>query len=209
MSTPNGPYDPYQQQQSQGQPSYGQPSYGQQPPSYGQQQPGYGQQQPYGGPGYGQQQQQPYGSYPGGAYGSNPQPGYGAPYPPAGGPDGYLQGSSVSFGQAITLAFKNAFVYTGRASRSAYWWYALASFIVYVILDFIFARAIGGGGGLAIYYILVLANVVVSLPLGVRRLHDINRSGWWLLIGLVPFVGWIVLIVFACLPGTPGPNRFG
>ena len=214
MSTPNDPFS----QQNQGQPSYGQPSYGQQPPSYGQQQPGYGQQQPGygqqqqpygGGPGYGQQQQQPYGAYPGGAYGSNPQPGYGAPYPPASGPDGYLQGGSVSFGEAITLAFKNAFVYTGRASRSAYWWYALATFIVYVILNLILVRALGGGAGVALYYLLVLASIVVSLPLGVRRMHDINRSGWWLLIGIIPIVGGIVLLVFACLPGTPGPNRFG
>jgi len=211
MSTPNDPFS----QQNQGQPSYGQPSYGQQPPSYGQQQPGYGQpgygqqQQSYGGPGYGQQQQQPYGAYPGGAYGSNPQPGYGAPYPPASGPDGYLQGGSVSFGEAITLAFKNAFVYTGRASRSAYWWYALATFIVYVILNLILVRALGGGAGVALYYLLVLASIVVSLPLGVRRMHDINRSGWWLLIGIIPIVGGIVLLVFACLPGTPGPNRFG
>src|SRR5277367_5849068 len=104
MSTPNGPYDPYSPQNP-----------GQQPPYRGEQQPPYGQQQQ---PTYGQQQ--PYASYPGGPYGA-PQPGYGAPYPPAGGPEGYLQGGSVGFGEAISLALKNAFVYQGRASRSAYW----------------------------------------------------------------------------------------
>jgi uncharacterized membrane protein YhaH (DUF805 family) len=194
MSTPNGPYDPYQQQQQQ-----------QQQPPYGQQAP-YGQQQPYGQPGYGQQQQ-PYSAYPGGPYGA-PQPGYGAPSAP-GGPDGYLRGGPVGFTDAIKLAFQNAFNYQGRASRSAYWWYALATFVVYLILDIILVQAIGGGAGAGLYYLLALANLIVSLPLTIRRLHDTDRSGWWVLIGLVPFVGWIVLLVFACLSGTPGPNRFG
>ena len=63
--------------------------------------------------------------------------------------------------------------------------------------------------GVGLYYLLALANVVVSLPLTIRRLHDTDRSGWWVLIALVPFVGWIVLLVFACLAPTPGPNRFG
>jgi len=187
MSTPNGPYDPYSPQNP-----------GQQPPYGGEQQPSYGQ------PTYGQQQ--PYASYPGGPYGSQQQPGYGAP---VGGPDGYLSGGPVSFGDSIKLAVQNAFVYTGRASRSAYWWYALATFVVFLILNLILIRALGGGAGAAIYYLLVLANAVVSIPLGVRRLHDIDRSGWWLLIGIIPIIGWIVLLVFACLPGTRGPNRFG
>ncbi|HEX4087517.1 MAG TPA: DUF805 domain-containing protein [Trebonia sp.] len=191
MSTPNGPYDPYSQPQDQGQ----QPPYGQQPPPYGQQQ------QPYG-------QQQPYASYPGGAYGS-PQPGYGTPYPPAGGPDGYLSGGPVGFGDAIKLAFPNSFVYTGRASRSAYWWFALFAFIVYVVADLIFLQAIGGGAGAALYGLFALGALIVSLPLAVRRLHDTDRSGWWILIALIPFIGSIVLLVFTCLAGTPGPNRFG
>src|ERR1700759_742179 len=119
MSTPNGPYDPYQQQQDPGQ---------QQPP-YGGQQPPYGPQ-----PGYGQQQG--YSSYPGGAWGTD-QAGYGAPYNPGGGPDGYLRGGPVTFGDAIKLAFQNAFNYQGRASRSAYWWFALATAVVYLVLDII------------------------------------------------------------------------
>jgi uncharacterized membrane protein YhaH (DUF805 family) len=190
MSTPNGPYDPYQQQQQ----------------NPGQQQPPYGQQQPYGQPGYGQQQ--PYSAYPGGPYGA-PQPGYGAPYSPGGGPDGYLLGGPVGFVEAIKLAFQNAFNYQGRASRPAYWWYALATFVVYLILDIILVQGIGGAAGVGLYYLLALANFIVSLPLLIRRLHDTDRSGWLVLIGLIPFAGWIVLLVFACLPGTPGPNRFG
>jgi uncharacterized membrane protein YhaH (DUF805 family) len=207
MSTPNGPYDPYSQQPQD--PGQQQPPYGQQQPPYGQQQAPYGQQQQpsYGQPSYGQQQQ-PYASYPGGPYGA-PQPGYGAPYPPAGGPEGYLSGGPVSFGDSIKLAFQNAFVYQGRASRSAYWWFALATFVVFLILDLILVRAIGGGAGLALYYILALGIFVVSLPLAVRRLHDTDRSGWWLLLGFIPIIGGIIVLVFMCLAGTRGPNRFG
>src|SRR5580692_10977595 len=171
MSTPHGPYDPYSPQNP-----------GQQPPYGGEQQPPYG-------------QQQPYASYPGGPYGA-PQPGYGAPYPPAGGPEGYLSGGPVSFSDSIKLAFQNAFVYQGRASRSAYWWFALATFIVYLILDIILVQAIGGGAGTALYSILAVGIAIVSIPLAVRRLHDTDRSGWWILIALIPFVGSIVLLVF-------------
>lgn len=188
MSTPDGPYDPYWQQQDQGQ-----------------QQPPYGQQQPYGQPGYGQQQ---YSSYPGGPYGS-PQPGYGYPYnPPPTGPDGYLRGGPVGFSDAVTLAFQNGFNYQGRASRSAYWWYALATGIVYLVLDIIFIQAMGGGAASGLFYLVALAGLIVSIPLAVRRLHDIDKSGWWLLIAFVPF-GGIVILVFSLMAGTPGPNRFG
>src|ERR1700690_2380322 len=147
MSTPNGPYDPYSPQNPGQQPPYGgeqQPPYGQQAP-YGQQTP-YGQQQPsYGQPTYGQQQQ-PYASYPGGPYGA-PQPGYGAPYAPGGGPDGYLRGGPVGFGEAISLAFKNAFVYTGRASRSAYWGFVLLVAIIGIVVDIIALAAAGHSAG--------------------------------------------------------------
>lgn len=54
-----------------------------------------------------------------------------------------------------------------------------------------------------------LANLLPSLAVGVRRLHDTDRSGWWLLIGLIPLIGFIVLIVFFATKGTTGPNQFG
>ena len=59
------------------------------------------------------------------------------------------------------------------------------------------------------YYLLALAGFVVGLSLLVRRLHDTDRSGWWVLISLIPFVGSIILLVFVCLAGTRAPNRFG
>ncbi|MFI7026726.1 DUF805 domain-containing protein [Micromonospora sp. NPDC049900] len=54
-----------------------------------------------------------------------------------------------------------------------------------------------------------VAFLLPSPAVSVRRLHDLGRSGWWLLIGLIPIVGWIVLIVFFVQDGQPGPNRFG
>jgi uncharacterized membrane protein YhaH (DUF805 family) len=207
MSTPNGPYDPYSPQNPGQQPPYG----GEQQPPYGQQQPPYGQQQQqpsYGQPTYGQQQ--PYASYPGGPYGA-PQPGYGAPYPPAGGPDGYLQGGPVGFGESISLALKNAFVYQGRASRSAYWWFVLFAAIIYLVIDVVALVAAGSSLGtrVALDLVFTVAWLIFGLALAVRRLHDIDRSGFWLFLGFVPFVGGIVLLVFSLLPGTRGPNRFG
>lgn len=112
-------------------------------------------------------------------------------------------------------AYKRYFEFTGRGSRSEYWLFFLCFVLQAVIAVVIDQVVFGGGrtGPLAIYgpaYILViLANIIPSLSAGFRRLHDTNRSAWWLLISLIPFIGSIVLIVFYCLPGTPGPNRFG
>ncbi|MDT7577550.1 MAG: hypothetical protein QOH17_3883, partial [Pseudonocardiales bacterium] len=67
-----------------------------------------------------------------------------------------------------------------------------------------FSASLGLLGGL-----YSLAVLLPSLAVGVRRLHDTDRSGWWLLIGLIPIIGGIVLLVFFVLEGTRGPNRFG
>ena len=55
----------------------------------------------------------------------------------------------------------------------------------------------------------MLGNLIPGLAVGFRRLHDTNRSAWWTLIALIPLIGGIVLLVFYCLAGTQGPNRFG
>lgn len=142
------------------------------------------------------------------------QPG---PYPSGGQPAAlltYLQGGPVGFGEAIKEAFRNGFVYRGRASRSAYWWFTLFQVIVIVAVDFIIfiplsMNSSGGSiaGFIAISVLAIYLELVV-LALLVRRLHDTDRSGWWVLIGLVPFVGPIALFVFTVLEGTPGLNRY-
>ncbi|MEP7379987.1 MAG: DUF805 domain-containing protein [Chloroflexota bacterium] len=66
-----------------------------------------------------------------------------------------------------------------------------------------------GGAALFIYAIYAVATFIPSLAVSVRRLHDTDRSGWWLLIAIVPYIGFIILLVFLVMPSTPGINRFG
>jgi uncharacterized membrane protein YhaH (DUF805 family) len=126
---------------------------------------------------------------------------YGEPEPRR----GYLQGGPVGFGEAITEGFANIVNFSGRASRSAFWWFALGAIIIDVV-GVIVGRA---AHALVIQYIIDVVVALVSLSLSIRRLHDTDRSGFWWLIGLIPIIGGIILLVFYLLPGTPGPNRHG
>ena len=215
MSTPYGSYDAGQQPGTQG--GYGQGGYPQ--GGYGQggyPQGGYGQQdygqQPGTPSGYGQ------GGYGQGGYGQGgyPQGGY-APYPAQAGyapsgPRGYLQGGPVGFGEAVTEAFRNMFNYQGRASRSAYWWFALLDVLAWIgvlILAFIFAAVHVAAISILLYLVVAIGSFLVGLSLVVRRLHDQDKSGFWYFIGFVPIIGGIWLLVLLLLEGTPGPNRFG
>jgi uncharacterized membrane protein YhaH (DUF805 family) len=172
------------------QPGYPQQGYqqGYPPPQQGYGQQDYGQQN-YGQPGYGQQN---YGQQ---GYGQGPQ-------------RGYLQGGPVDFQSAIKLQFENVMNFEGRASQSAYWWYALATFAVNMVL-YIFAIAIGSLGVTLLVYLLALVIGLSALSVAVRRLHDTDKSGWFILLGVIPFIGAIAVIVLLALPGTPAPNRFG
>jgi len=141
--------------------------------------------------------------------------------------------------------------FSGRAPRAEFWWYTLALMVVFIVVAIIegilgIHRMIGGMYG-PISALLLLVTIVPSLAVGVRRLHDINRTGWWLLLPLIPdvltivmalttagavaagggmgaamggfaitgllglitFVGAVVIFVFDVLPGTAGSNRFG
>jgi uncharacterized membrane protein YhaH (DUF805 family) len=103
--------------------------------------------------------------------------------------------------------------FQGRARRSEYWLFYLFVVIVYVLVGIVTGAAMGAPGDFGIGQIILgvigLAFLVPTLAVGVRRLHDTNRSGWWLLIGLIPFLGALVLLIFFVLDGTPGANRFG
>ncbi|HTU08685.1 MAG TPA: DUF805 domain-containing protein, partial [Trebonia sp.] len=192
---------------------YGQPGYGQGgQPGYGQGGYGQGGQGGYDAGGYQQQggyQSQP--GYPQAGYA--PMPGYPQQggYAPSG-PQGYLQGGPVGFREAVSLAIHNTFTYTGRASRSAYWWWVLGELIAWigvVILAVIFASIHVAAISVLLYVVAGIALFLVSLPLLVRRLHDQDKSGFWVFISFVPFIGGIWLLVLTLLEGTPGPNRFG
>lgn len=106
---------------------------------------------------------------------------------------------------------KNYVGFSGRARRKEYWMFTLFSVIVSIVLMLI-DGAIGsmneGGFGL-LSGLYSLAVLLPSLAVSFRRLHDIDKSAWWLLIALVPFIGAIVLLVFAVMEGTRGENRFG
>ncbi|OBX47863.1 DUF805 domain-containing protein [Haemophilus haemolyticus] len=104
--------------------------------------------------------------------------------------------------------------FSGRARRKEYWMFTLFQFIAMFIL-FILEAAIGLSGELSgVYW---LATILPSLAVSVRRLHDTGRSGWWLLISIIPIVGAIVLIIFMCtdsqtgnaLDNTTGRNQYG
>jgi uncharacterized membrane protein YhaH (DUF805 family) len=96
-------------------------------------------------------------------------------------------------------------VFSGRAKRSEYWLFVL----FHVIITTVLLALAGVAEQLLFLYILyILATVIPSLAVGARRLHDTRRSGWWQLIGLVPLVGWIVLLIFF-VTGSDGDNQYG
>ncbi|GGP39728.1 MULTISPECIES: DUF805 domain-containing protein [Streptomyces] len=100
---------------------------------------------------------------------------------------------------------KNYAGFSGRARRKEYWMFTLINFVISLVLTII-GSAIGAE---FISYIYTVAVIIPALAVGVRRLHDTGRSGWWLLIALVPLVGAIVLIVFLASEGKPETNEYG
>lgn len=115
----------------------------------------------------------------------------------------------MGFGDAIKSGFSGYVKFSGRSSRSEYWYWVLFILLVQLVLGVIESAVLpitSRGLLVGIFGLIVLLpNIAVSA----RRLHDIDKSGWWLLIGLIPILGAIVLIVFFCLKGTDGENRFG
>ena len=109
-------------------------------------------------------------------------------------------------------ALKKYAVFSGRARRMEFWYFVLFNLVVYIVLSLIDTllgtyNIVSGVGLLSGIY--SLAVLIPTLALWVRRLHDIDRTGWWILINLIPLIGTIVLLVFALTPGTPGSNRYG
>lgn len=101
---------------------------------------------------------------------------------------------------------KNYVGFQGRASRKEYWMFFLFTTIFSLILTIIDVAA-GLNSLLTGFY--SLAVLLPSLAVAVRRLHDTGRSGWWLLISLVPFVGGIILLIFMCLDSEVSENKYG
>jgi len=109
-------------------------------------------------------------------------------------------------------AMRRYFEFSGRTSRVDFWLYILVYFIIYAIAAAIDAFAFGTQFGQNIGIltgIVGLVHLIPGIAVTVRRLHDTDRSGWWILIVFVPLIGWIWLLVLECFAGTPGANRFG
>jgi uncharacterized membrane protein YhaH (DUF805 family) len=103
---------------------------------------------------------------------------------------------------------KNYVGFTGRARRTEYWMFALFNLIIFAVLAIL--AAVTKSYFLWILYGLYGLGVLLpSLAVTWRRMQDTGRNGLWILLGLIPFVGGIILLVFMILPGTPGPNEFG
>ena len=109
----------------------------------------------------------------------------------------------MTFSDSVSTCLKKYFVFEGRASRSEYWWFQLIvspSYLISTIIE----NEIG-------YFFLgiTLFTLIPAISAGVRRLHDTNRSGFFLLISFIPFIGGLVLLFFLIPEGTKGKNRFG
>jgi uncharacterized membrane protein YhaH (DUF805 family) len=102
---------------------------------------------------------------------------------------------------SIRTCFSKYADFSSRATRAEYWWWVL-------IMEFVFPVL-----GLLMYpeafLIVMLAAFLPGIAVAARRLHDIDKSGWWQLIGFVPLIGWIVLIIFYAKRGSPGTNSYG
>lgn len=101
---------------------------------------------------------------------------------------------------------KNYIGFQGRARRKEYWMFFLFNFLITMLLSII--EVMFGLGGIlsGIYGLFVL---LPSIAVNVRRLHDIGRTGWWMLLSFIPLVGLIVLLIFAVLDSQPGENKYG
>jgi uncharacterized membrane protein YhaH (DUF805 family) len=104
----------------------------------------------------------------------------------------------MTFGESIKTCFSKYADFSGRASRSEYWWWFL-----FLVLGTIAASIVSD----TVSALFSLATVVPSLAVGCRRLHDIDKSGWFQLLNLIPVIGWIIVVYWAVQEGKE-PNRF-
>lgn len=124
----------------------------------------------------------------------------------------------MTFIESIKTVYSKFANFSDRASRSEYWWFALFNFAVSIIIMLVEGGGYSsvGDGAASIGYnpgpvgiVWSLINLIPGIAVSVRRLHDLDKSGWWLLISLIPLIGLIVLLVWFASRGTAGGNRFG
>ena len=108
----------------------------------------------------------------------------------------------MNFTTSVTTCLTKYVTFSGRATRSEYWWFILFSIVVQVIV------AAVAGHDSAISMLADLALLLPGLAAGSRRLHDTGRTAWWLLLFLVPLIGWIILVIFLVQPTKSEGDRF-
>ena len=102
--------------------------------------------------------------------------------------------------KAVKTCFAKYAEFGGRAARPEFWWFALFQFVVLTVIGMV---------SQVLYGIVALGLLLPALAVGSRRLHDINKSAWLMLLWLIPVIGWILLIYWAAQPGDAGPNSYG
>lgn len=113
----------------------------------------------------------------------------------------------------MLLPLKRYADFSGRSRRKEYWMFVLGVFIAVLLLSIVegivgLSGMVGGVYG-PLTSLLLLGIIVPSIAVQVRRFHDQDKSGWFVLLALIPFLGGLAVLVFMCLEGTKGPNRFG
>lgn len=120
--------------------------------------------------------------------------------------------------QASRIVLSKYVTFTGRASRSEFWWWFLALALVMLVTRLIDGAVIAPmlgflafqeEAGQPLSMLVALGALLPNIAVGIRRLHDTGRVGWWLLIGLIPIIGGLVLLYFYVQPSEEGENRFG
>ena len=122
----------------------------------------------------------------------------------------------MGFVEAIQSFYERYFDFQTRSSRSEYWWVQLYLIIVIIVLVIVIGVLGGFEDGsepsgllIAVIALAWLGHVIPGFAVQVRRFHDQDKSGWFILLGFIPYIGGIIVLVFMLLQGTPGGNRFG
>jgi uncharacterized membrane protein YhaH (DUF805 family) len=117
--------------------------------------------------------------------------------------------------QWMVVPLRQYATFTGRARRREYWWFTLLTVLVNIVLGIVDGAVMGGAtlaqfGGIGpLGAIAALALIIPGLAVSFRRMHDLDRSAWWLLLGLLPLIGGLILLYWYVQRGTVGGNRFG
>ena len=112
----------------------------------------------------------------------------------------------MTFTESVSVCFKKYFVFEGRASRSEYWWFQLIVAPAYIIFEITDSESSPVS---FLFLVITLLTLIPAISVGVRRLHDTNKSGFYLLLSFIPFIGGLIVLFFLIAQGTKGKNRFG